>query len=339
MSPSEPGGELSEIDTLKMIRPAAERLIRQVERTFEYHTTTMGNERVEKIFFSGELATNQLLIKYIHSQLGIECQVLDALSPSSPNVPKAATQLAPVDRLSYNLAVALALSDNTYTPNLLYTFRDKEKLRQAKKMDSAIYVVSSIILVVLACVWFWQKTVVDKKQAELDGLQAEIDTYVEPDPGATALYLEVDAEGDGVPDPGFSSRFAVTKTMLDVKASRLSALRDQWKSAAKRYEGLAILSEIKSKVEARPSVRLTSISINLGVQRDDFESSGARTVTLEGFISGDERLFELEFTSFQIEIENSPLFQLPYIISQEVERHPTVGRVLKFVIHFELQAG
>ena len=306
---SGPGAELNEIDTLKMIRPAAERLIRQVERTFEYHTTTMGNERVEKIFFSGELATNQMLIKYIHSQLGIECQVLDALSPSSPGVPKNASQMSPVDRLSYNLAVALALSDNSYTPNLLYTYRDKERVRQAKKMDVAIHTVSFIILLILGGVFVWQMMVVKQKQHELDGIRGDINS----------VEHKVDAAG------------------LEAFAQEISTRNRMWKLAAQRYEGLAVISEINDICRDHPAIKLTSLSLNLGEFLGD-TGSGARSVIIEGFISTQERRFELEFTTFQIEIERSSMFELPVIVKKEIERHPSGGRVLSFIIHFNLQS-
>lgn len=317
MAAGEAGGELSEQDVLRMIRPAVERLVRQVERTFEYHTTTMGKDRVEKIFFSGEICTNQLLIDFIHSQLGIAHQLLDPLAPGGQAGANAAASMDPSERLDYNLVVALGLSNNTITPNLLYTFKDKEKQRQLKRVDLVVFLGFLAAVALLGGIFFWQQTVIDSRQAELRVQQGRLAQFV---PQATEEEL--------------------------LKwAQKVNEKNKQLKRAAKIFESLAVFKELS---ELTPSeVRIVTLDMEYGADLPEAKATGKkptkspttrapRLLILDGVVLGSPENYELVLTSFLIRLENSKLFGLPIIHKRSVEEFSTSGSVLRFTVHINM---
>lgn len=311
----EAGAELSEQDVLRMVRPAVERLVRQVERTFEYHTTTMGKDRVEKIFFSGEICTNQLLIDFIQSQLGISYQLLDPLAPGGPAGANAAASLTPSERLDYNLVVALGLSSNTITPNLLFTFKDKEQQRQAKRID--MFVVAGFIAgaLVLLGLLVWQWNFKNQKQNELAVLEKKLASY---DPPATEEEL---------------MKWAEKVNQKNLKLKR----------ASKIYESLGAVKELS---ELTPSeIRVVSMDLGYGADLPDAQNQRRRsrdnvredrTLILDGVVISQPENYDLILTSFLIRLENSELFGLPIIHRRAVEDFSTSGEVLRFTVHVQL---
>lgn len=320
-----PGGELDEGELVDMILPAAERLVRQIERTFEYHTTTMGNEPVEKIYFSGSICTNKLILQYMYSQLGIESLVLDPLHPENPNVGRMEGPESAVERMEYNLVVALALSDNSITPNLINTYKAKEKERQALGVDKAIYLVTIFALAVLAGVWMWQRDAIQEARREYKQLKTQLDAY---QPRANE------------------------KVLLQL-ADKVSRMHLSLKKASHRYEGLSLLSELS---EITPDhVKLLKVEMDLGPyvplsavgaaeqqpdQQQNQQKDYEKFVIMEGFIEGDEvDKFESAFTSFLIKLENSKMFATPQPVEEEtkLEEMAHRGTVYKFKINIPVE--
>lgn len=319
-----PGTELSDNDVMDMILPAAERLVRQIERTFEYHSTTMGNEPVEQIFFSGSICTNKLMLQYMYSQLGIESLLLDPLNQDNPNVGRIQVPESAVDRMEYNLVVGVALSDNSITPNLLYTYKAKEKDRQAQRLDKIVYAVTALILLCLLGVMFWQDGLIDAQELRKSQLTQEAEMY----------------------------KPKVTKEILNATAQKVSETHAALKVASLRYQGLASMSEITKITPEK--VRLLELKYEFGsykkpepVETDPVKLAKKRRqkkpqeepkfVTIDGFIQGDDtEKYESAFVSYMIKIENSPLFELPEIESQSIEEFESRGTVLRFTIKVKL---
>lgn len=307
----EPGAELSEIDTLKMIRPAAERLIRQVERTFEYHTTTMGNERVEKIFFSGELSSNPMLIKYIHSQLGIECQIMDPLDPATHALGKSIGSLTTLERLSYNLPVALALSSNVITPNLLFTYKDKEKIRRSKAVEKVLAMVAFVCLLGLVGIYVWLMQEVKVKETELQQYKSDYEARFTP---------------------------PVTKESLLAMASKVAEKDKRMRRASQRYESMGVISEITERTPEKIKVINLTLDFGRGPEIDSVAAGGAsdKLLIFEGILTGNPETFMSDLTMFRIKLQESKMFQDIVIDSSEEEDFPGTGRVLHFIMHMNI---
>ncbi len=316
-----PGSELTEAEVVDYILPAAERLVRQIERTFEYHSTTMGNEPVEQIYFSGAICTNKLILQYMYAQLGIESLILDPLHPENPYVKGVQGPESVVERMEYNLVVALALSDNSITPNLIYTYRDKESQRQALGVDKAIYAVTIIALVILAGVWVWQRDAIEESRRNFSVLEQQMQAYQPP----------------------------ASEQMLMEMAGKVDAMHQRLKKASLRYESLSLLSELS--VITPNYVKLMSVKMDLGINPSLPDSgaqqekkpktppgdASAKQLVIDGFIEGqDIDKFESAFVSYLIRLENSPLFLMPEIRKQEMEDFPYRGTVLRFIISIQV---
>ena len=74
------GRILKDHDVFTMILPALERLVKQVERTLEHYYLHFGNERMSRIFVSGQLSAYGNLIEYMREQLDIQINTLDPFS-------------------------------------------------------------------------------------------------------------------------------------------------------------------------------------------------------------------------------------------------------------------
>lgn len=316
---SGPGSELGERGVLDLVLPSIERLVRQIERTFEYHSTTMGNEPVEQIFFSSVVCTNKLLLQYIYSQLGIESLVLDPLDPDNPNMARVAGPDTAVERLEYNLVLALALSDDSITPNFLFTFREREKVKQSQMIDKLIYLATIVLLVILAGVYMWQGSRISAANIELATLKQRLAAYTPK----------------------------VNDDMLKELAEQVHQRNRKMKMASLRYQSLGSLGEIFSSTSK--NVNILNIKMDLGPyvplpsddaggdkkKRQPKNKGAAKLITVEGFIEGPEQdKYDDELTRYIIKLENSVMFTVPIIDQNEIERFGARGEVLHFVIHF-----
>ncbi len=315
---SGPGSELNDREVIDLVLPSIERLVRQIERTFEYHSTTMGNEPVEQIFFSGVICTNRLLLQYIYSQLGIETLILDPLHPDNPNMGRLSGPESIVERLEYNLVVALALSDDSITPNFLFTYKSREKVKQSQMVDKLIYLVTILLLLVLAGVYMWQGGKISASETELASLQKHLQTYTPQ----------------------------VTEKHLKELAEQLHQQNRKMKMASLRYQSLGALGEIFSLTSK--NINILNIKMDLGpfvpLPPDDGKDKkkpargnapSKKLITLEGFIEGpDKEKYDDEFTRYIIKLENSAMFTVPIIDDNKIERFGARGEVLHFVIHF-----
>ncbi len=110
---------------LNMIRPALERLTRQIERTLDYYTTSVGYEKVEKVFISS-VRNNfyRLILHYVNEQLVIKSEAFD---PYEAKNFSSSVSLSLMERASLVPAIGLSLSDRKYTPNAIFTYVDKKK--------------------------------------------------------------------------------------------------------------------------------------------------------------------------------------------------------------------
>ena len=125
------GVDLRKEDIFEMIQPALERLSRQVERTFEHYATMMPGERIVRIYVSGAMNIYQPIVEYVGSQLGIPSAVLDPLSEQeSAACPDVEDTDCISERIAFGPALGLALSDSDHTPNLMFTYKDKERTDQ-----------------------------------------------------------------------------------------------------------------------------------------------------------------------------------------------------------------
>ena len=124
---------LTREDIFTMMNPALERLVRQVERTFEHHTVILGNEDIDFIYVFSNMSMCMPVVDYVCDQLKKESGVLDPMAPEGPFSGIITSNTSISQRISFVTALSLALSNLSRTPNLIFPYSDKEKVKSIRR--------------------------------------------------------------------------------------------------------------------------------------------------------------------------------------------------------------
>jgi len=227
------GFQLKEEEIYEIIIPAVERLIRQIERTFEHYIVTLENNTIDKIFVSGG-TTYRPLIDYISDQLGLAVGIIDSLAPEIPFLDGISSPTSVSERVSFAPAVGIALSDNSHTPNLTFTYKDKEKLVSIRHINRGIFAAFIIIIAVFMGIFLWQGRIKELKKAKIFQLQKEISQYIPK----------------------------VNQESLMLMASKYNKKQKDLKEYSMKYLGMAIIKDLTMITPS--NIRLLSITGNFG---------------------------------------------------------------------------
>ncbi len=304
LSDKDPGFGLTREEVFQMIVPAVDRLSRQTERTFEYYSLNHGNDAVQKVYMSGVLNVYKPLLDHVGGQLGVETEVWD---PLSLQLDQTKAPLAPLnlsERAAFVPALGAALSDNSYTPNLLFTYRDKEKMVRSTRINRVVFLVFLALVFLCGSIFSYQLFSVSQRKAALAKLEQQL--------------------------ADFSPR--ADRNVIMQMIAKGKERQATFRAARGRYLGVSVISELSSLTPA--SVRLTNLRMNFGsfVTAKAPEAgkepakvaatTGERTETiiLEGFIEGERGGLEAALTAFTLKLEASPMFRQVNIQRSVVEK-------------------
>ncbi len=269
-------------NVFRMILPALDRVTRQIERTIRHYYLNFGDEHVRKIYVSGQISPNRSIVNYISDQLNLATENIDPFVPGSYSSGDFSAPESESERWSFVPAFGLALSNNTHTPNFIFTYKDKEKF--ALKMLVKRLVFGGCLLLIMITIGFsiWQSTVLDRKKAGIAQLQQQMEQY------------------NPVVDQNLIiSMVAKTKRNIDTAEAFVA-----------KYLMMAVISEI---TEITPSeIRLASITADLSGPKGYSslkESQGQKKLLkIEGIILGDRLTFEASLAGYLVKLKNSPMF-------------------------------
>lgn len=319
VDPDLPGAELTEAEVVELAAPAIHRLGRQLDRTFHHFTELHGGATVQHMCFSGGLCSSRTLLDALARDLGIPADLLDPLAMGPRPGPEVALPQSLADRLALSLVAGLALSDGRITPNLLRTYKEKDRELRTVRQGNAVYVAFLALVLVLTGVWFWQGGEVRGRQAELDALRARIATF----------------------SP------VVNQTLLLNMAGDLGVRQRRLKDLSSRYEGLALFNEVSALLPE--AVLLRSVGVELPAPPKapaQAPANGAAPapapaaagfVILDGQVAGDPEMFDARLAAFLIRLEGSPLFEGAVIHERQTLRPASGGEVLRFVVHVRVR--
>lgn len=289
---NDPGYGLKEEEIWQMVLPAFERLVRQAERTFEHFTVTLGNAKVDKIYVSAAMNVYLPIGSYVGGQLNIESDMFDPLNQRlSERYDDMVIFSCDSERIAIVPALGIALSDNTHTPNLLFTYKDKANERTVKRMNGAMFLIFVAIIAVLNGMFAYQLHAKDQKRKTLQQLEQQLSRDKFP-----------------------VSQEMILKTLSTVRQDAASA-----KVYSQRYQGLAVISELSQLTP--PGIRLLSVKANLGNISDSpaapvkSDAPAAKPkeemnkgVEIEGFVVGDKKTLNNALANYVIKLDTSPLF-------------------------------
>ena len=300
---------LKEDKIFKMILPALERLVRQVERTLRHFSLNYDNARVGKIYISSGVNPHQRIVDYIGEELAIPTETLNPFADSANFLSLAPSPDNPSEQSAYVPAMGMALSSNTLTPNFLHTYKDKQKAVRSQWINRGVF--GAFVMVVLLCVGvtFWQGRQLEEKEFKLMQLQRQLET----------VTLRVD------------------KNLILKLVDETQANRRQIKEIGQKYFGLAVISELTHLTPS--SVRLISISTTLAGapdgQKGNKKGSAKKTLVLNGIIRGDRLILEPKLAGYLMELNNSPMFDDPKLSKKSFERYKD-NDVLRFTARLKL---
>ena len=286
-SPPQPLDErqrlLKEDKIFKMISPALERLVRQVERTLRHFSLHFDNARVGKIYISSGVNLHPHIVNYIGEELGIPTEAVNpfaespnfvSLSPSPENIS---------EQSSYAPAMGMALSNNAITPNFLFTYRDKQKAARSQRINRAVFGGFLLLMAVCVGISFWQENTNAEKEYQMTRLQQQLNAFT----------VRIDKN-------------LILKLVAESRANNRGI-----KKLGEKYLGLAVISELADLTPA--NIRLLDMSARLAKQPGKKKSKAKKTLIIEGIVQGDRLTMESTLAAYIMDLKNSPLFGSPKI--------------------------
>ena len=303
---------LKEDKIFKMILPALERLVRQVERTLRHFSLNFDNARVGKIYISSGVNPHQRIVDYIGEELAIPTETLNPFADSVNFISLAPSPDDPSEQSSYVPAMGMALSSNLLTPNFLYTSEHKQKAVRTQWINRSIAACAVALMLLCVGVFLWQGHQVGEKEYKLLQLQRQLEH----------VNLRVD------------------KSLILKLVDETQANRRQISNIGRKYLGVAVISEITQLTP--PNVRLISISTTLGNpptgnkgKKGKKKASRKKTLVLDGIVRGDRLILESTLAGYLMELRNSPMFDQPKVSKKSFERYEE-NDVLRFTARLQL---
>lgn len=283
------------------ISPVIERLTRQIERTLEYYTSSVGYEKVEKLYVSstGNVFYHPFL-EYIGEQLAMKTIFFDAFEGRNTNLPGGSLTIA--QRASLIPAIGLALSERKYTPNIIFTYVEKNQELRRTIIDRGIFLTFGIALLVCLIVFFFQTIETQQLSTKRETLEREL-ALIGP----------------------------------DIKKERITSLAEEAKARhlmnrqyAQRYKGIALMGELSSLTPE--NIRFIRVRIFAPVSGTP-EQKKDEGVTIEGVVLGERNMLDVLLAEYVMKLENSPILQ-----GVIVEKSSVVNYRKKEIIKFTIKA-
>lgn len=281
-----PGDIYPAEDVFLSIVPVVDRLVRQVERTFEHFFAQFHSVNIGALYLLGALQTNSEIRQHIGEQLGIQCLALDPFKTDDPLSTRFISAKKYDNSESYTSAIGVALSDNIFTPNFLFTAKQKEFARKAKLFNKSLLTTSLLLLITFLGFNYNQSKELEIQENKISQLQDEV----------AGLSIFVDQE-----------------LILEL-VSKVSAKQKSLRVFKEKYFSLAVLNEIS---HLTPKI-IQIVSITAELRGNTAERSlavgapkniGAKKLIIDAIILGDRTDFETKLTSFLLLIKKSLLFE------------------------------
>ena len=299
LKPSRPSEEESSPgapQVFQMILPAMERLIRQVERTFEHYMLNFQGNGVKRIYLSGQITANQMIVDHIGRQLDLPVEVMNPFSPGASFIRQVNIPETQAERESYLPAIGLSLSNNLKTPNVLFTHKDKEQVESVRAFNQRVLIGCMICLLFLIGLFSWQERQLDDKREQINKLNYKL----------------------------LSFNPVAQKEILLALFSKTKQKRQGFEKIVRRYAPLALINELS---QITPSnIRLIEIE---GAFSNDGEKGAKNSFMVTGVIFTDPAGFETALTSYLLNLKNSPLFARPALKNKRREFYDN-QEVLRF---------
>ena len=307
LSNTDAGSGLREEEILEMIFPVWERLARQIERTLEYYTSSIGYEKVEKLYISSVMNVYNPLLIYISDQLGIKTEFFDPFIKQTASSVYESLSLS--EKVSLVPVLGLSFSDNIRTPNTIFTYREKNKETRIKRINRRIFTSFAAALVICIIVLGYQAAEINILGKKLVKLEKELVLF----------------------NPLLSTD-KISKMADEVKTRK--QISHQY---VQRYLGIATIGEFAALTPE--NIRLINIKINTGgiglakINPDKTAKEISDDIIVEGVIFGERDVLDSSLAQYVMKLENSPMLR-----QVSVQKSGIITFKKSEVLHFTLSA-
>jgi type IV pilus assembly protein PilM len=301
----DPGVSLGKEQIFRMILPALERLVRQIDRSLKHYCLQFDNENISKIYLSGEICAFSRIVDYISDQVELSSQIIDPFATGGLVSVETLSPESILERSSFAHAMGMALSQNPRTLNCIFTYKDKEKSAHVTRINRGIIGVFAFMMVICIGIVLWQGHMAKGKTAKRDALARQMEQYTP----------------------------RINQAILLKLAARDKQNSHELKEYGEKYLGMAVIGEIARMTPS--NIRLLTLTANLGEILLDKDKVPAKGLVFEGLVFGDQQAFDASLATYLIKLENSHLFSRPSIHNSSVEYHRG-EKVLYFTVHMKL---
>ena len=293
----------------QMIRPALERLVRQIERTIRHFALNFDNTRVEKIYVSSGVRPHPRILDYIGNELGLPVEIISPFADGTDLVTLRELPGSKPEQSAFAPAMGMAMATNPATPNFLFTHKDKGKVASTRRINRGICAACAAGVLLCIGTAFWQERQIQVRDTQKLGLQAQL----------SAFQVRVD-------------RNLILKLVDQVRVQNQST-----QGIGSNYLGVGVLGEVANVTP--PNIRLLGISAKLGAAGKPAPGAkpeaAKKVLVLDGVITGDRMSLESDLAGYLMTLKNSPLFKQPTITRKAVEMLDN-RQVMRFTAQMEL---
>jgi hypothetical protein len=278
LSNTDAGYDFKKEEILEMISPVWERLARQVELTLK--TSAIGFQKVEKIYILSSVNVDNSILDFMSDQLGVKAEFFDPFKQRTVSPSTGYTSFS--ERMLLPPALGFSLSDNRRTPNVIFTYNEKNREINTKRTDRlALFAFVAVLMICLITLTYqgWERNILNKKQVKLE---KELALY--------GPLLSIDK---------------ISKMVDEVNTQRKNV-----RQYAQRYLGLAVIGEVSDLTPK--NIRLISFKIIAGnvsptVNADKIPKETSDGVTIEGVVFDDRSKLDSSLAQYVATLGNSPM--------------------------------
>lgn len=260
------------------IQPALDRMARQIDRTLEYFQTQHKDRTpVTCVYFTGTIAGSPRCVEYLQSQVTLPLQPIDPFDGKKNGTIDFPAE--PFKRQTYATAFGLALSNESYTPNFLHTFKDRQRDQFHQRVNVRIFVFFFILAAVLGGFYAQQRSALTHLRTEKNRAESRLQAER---PLLTAADLQ----------------------------NRIASLRHDLKQLEQQIDRQQAIALLATLSELTPeTVRLESISASfVPPPAGKSKTAASPWIRLVGAFHGNPAILETELSSYVRTLEASTLF-------------------------------
>ncbi len=272
---------LDDEDIFRMVLPAVERLIRQVERTLEHVTLRFSDGPIGQLFLCGPICAYPVLCAHMGTQLGLP---LETVQPFTHREKAVQPPEGVAARAIFTTVAGVALSSRQTPLNFLRTRQSIALDRRRKRRVAAFLMLLLAGAVALLALHRQRQHAITRLSDRIQRLTAAI--------GPAPEGMRTDA-------------------LMPLVARANQANRD-WKKTARNMLPAAVIGELTSL--APPHIRFASIkgTRTPGAETGSPSPGGSlmapMTVTVDGLVAGPRPELEARLARYILSVKQSPLF-------------------------------